>query len=116
MPPPISLKPKEVKRVIALVVDDLGLSPSSIAQVHSALKRFVDHDIQPGDLVAIVRTGAGVGALQQFTTGVDPLMLDASYNSLEGVQEMRDVATANIPNQMNAKRKQYRESQEGCTH
>ena len=68
VPPPLPMKPSQVKRVIALVVDDLGLSPSSIAQVHSALKRFVEHDIQPGDVVAVMRTAAGVGALQQFTT------------------------------------------------
>src|SRR5207248_9171072 len=33
-----------------------------------ALKKFVDEQMQPGDLVAIIRTGAGIGALQQFTS------------------------------------------------
>jgi len=67
-PPPVKMSPSQVKRIIALVVDDLGLSPSSIGQVHDSLKKFVDHDVQPGDLVAVLRTGGGVGALQQFTT------------------------------------------------
>lgn len=31
------------------------------------LRKFVDEQMQPGDLVAIIRTGAGMGALQQFT-------------------------------------------------
>lgn len=79
-PPPVAMKPGQVKRVIALVVDDLGLSPASIAQVRSALKKFVDHNIQPGDLVAIVRTGGGIGALQQFTT--DRRLLYASIDHL----------------------------------
>jgi VWFA-related protein len=61
------LKPDDVKRTLALVVDDLGLSFENIARVRAALKRFVDLDMQPGDLVAILRTGAGLGALQQFT-------------------------------------------------
>ncbi|HZH35581.1 MAG TPA: VWA domain-containing protein, partial [Pyrinomonadaceae bacterium] len=68
--PPVStnLKPEQVRRTIALVVDDLGLSFQSIAFVRQALKRFVDEQMQPGDLVAIVRTGGGIGALQQFTS------------------------------------------------
>jgi VWFA-related protein len=61
------LTPDDVKRTVALVVDDLGLSFENIARVREALKRFVDLDMQPGDLVAILRTGAGLGALQQFT-------------------------------------------------
>jgi VWFA-related protein len=65
--PPTRLKMDKVRRTVALVVDDLGLSFSSIAYVRSALKKFVDQEMQPGDLVAIIRTGAGIGALQQFT-------------------------------------------------
>ena len=67
-PPPFMPKPSEVHRTIALVVDDLGLSWESIGRVRSSLKKFVDTQIQPGDLVAIIRTGAGMGSLQQFTT------------------------------------------------
>lgn len=62
------LTPAEVRRTIAIVVDDLGLSLDSIARVRAALGKFLDTHMQPGDLVAILRTGAGIGALQQFTT------------------------------------------------
>jgi VWFA-related protein len=51
-----------------MVVDDLGLSFESTYHVHRTLKNFIDTQVQPGDLVAVLRTGAGVGALQQFTT------------------------------------------------
>ncbi|MCU0238910.1 MAG: VWA domain-containing protein [Pyrinomonadaceae bacterium] len=61
------LKPEQNKRTIALVVDDLTLSFQSTAYVRKALKQFVDEQMQEGDLVAIIRTGAGMGALQQFT-------------------------------------------------
>jgi len=50
------------------VVDDLTLSFESTYYVRRALKKFVDEQMQEGDLVAIIRTGAGIGALQQFTT------------------------------------------------
>ncbi|HLM02384.1 MAG TPA: VWA domain-containing protein [Pyrinomonadaceae bacterium] len=62
------LKPEKVRRTIALVVDDLTLSFQSTAFVRTALKKFVDEQMQEGDLVAIIRTGAGAGALQQFTS------------------------------------------------
>ena len=65
---PSRLRPEQVHRTVALVVDDLGLSVGSIDHVKSSLKKFVDEQMQPGDVVAIVRTGSGVGALQQFTT------------------------------------------------
>jgi VWFA-related protein len=66
--PPARLRPEDVRRTIAIVVDDLGLSFESTHYVQRALKKFVDEQIQPGDLVAIIRTGGGMGALQQFTS------------------------------------------------
>ncbi|HKC65828.1 MAG TPA: VWA domain-containing protein, partial [Pyrinomonadaceae bacterium] len=66
--PPVHLKPEQVRRTIAIVVDDLGLSFESTPFVRDALKKFVDRQVQPGDLVAILRTRGGVGALQQFTS------------------------------------------------
>ena len=65
--PPTQLKPEQIRRTVALVVDDLSLSFQSVYYVRRALKRFVDEQMQAGDLVAIIRTGAGIGALQQFT-------------------------------------------------
>ncbi|MDQ4121068.1 MAG: VWA domain-containing protein [Acidobacteriota bacterium] len=62
------MRPEQIRRTIALVVDDLGLSFESTAHVRQALKKFVDEQVQPGDLVAIIRTGGGVGALQSFTS------------------------------------------------
>jgi hypothetical protein len=36
--------------------------------VRRALKQFVDQQMQPVDLVAVIRTSGGIGALQQFTS------------------------------------------------
>lgn len=64
----LAIQSQSVRRTFALVVDDLSLSFESTHRVRRALKKFVDEQMQPGDLVAIVRTGSGVGALQQFTS------------------------------------------------
>src|ERR1700755_392868 len=66
--PPARMKPGDVRRTVALVVDDLGTSFDSMNYVRKALKKFVDEQMQPGDLVATIRTSAGMGALQQFTS------------------------------------------------
>jgi len=66
--PTARLRPEDIKRTIAIVVDDLGLSFESTYYVRRALKKFVDEQIQSGDLVAIIRTSGGMGALQQFTS------------------------------------------------
>ena len=66
--PPARIRLEQVRRTMALVVDDLGISFESAYQVRRTLKKFVDEQMQSDDLVAIIRTGAGVGALQQFTS------------------------------------------------
>lgn len=65
--PQVTLRSDQIRRTIALVVDDLSLSFESAYQTRRSLKKFVDEQMQDGDLVAIIRTGAGIGALQQFT-------------------------------------------------
>ena len=82
-PPAPSGPPRasQVRRTIALVADDLGTSFQDIIGVRRALKKFVDEQMQPGDLVAIMRTSAGMGALQQFTT--DKQLL---YRAIERVR------------------------------
>ena len=81
MVPPAPLRREQVRRTIALVVDDLGLSFESVGLVRTALKRFVDEQMQPNDLVAILRTSSGTGVLQQFTS--DKRLL---YRAIERVR------------------------------
>jgi VWFA-related protein len=70
-PAEVSVQP--VRRVIAIVVDDLGLSGESISFVPAALKKFIAEDMQPKDLVAIIRTSAGAGSIQQFSSDKERL-------------------------------------------
>lgn len=78
--PPNPLRPEQVRRTIVFAIDDIGLTMQSLQIVKSALKRFVEEEMQPGDLVALVRTRDGSGALQRFTT--DKRQLYASIDSL----------------------------------
>jgi VWFA-related protein len=71
--PPARVRPGSARRTIAFIVDDLGLSFQATAYVRNFLKDFVKDQMRPGDLVAVVRTSAGVGALQQFTS--DPRLV-----------------------------------------
>lgn len=78
--PAAPLRPDDVRRTIVLMVDDLGLSFESMAQVRGSLRKFVDNQVQPGDLVAICRTGSGSSGLHQFTT--DKRILLAAVDAL----------------------------------
>src|SRR5262245_59152471 len=51
-PPPVMLRPEQIRRTLALVVDDLALSFDSTVRVRKALNKWVDEEMQPGDLVA----------------------------------------------------------------
>lgn len=78
--PAAPLTRESVRRSIAVVIDDLGLSFSDMLGVRDGLKKFIESDFGPGDLVAIVRTSGGMGLLQQFTT--DKEILRAAVESL----------------------------------
>jgi VWFA-related protein len=78
--PGTPIQPEQVQRTIAFVVDDLGLSFSSMHYARQAIKKFVDEQMQDGDLVGIIRTGKGLGALQQFTS--DRRILYAAIENL----------------------------------
>ncbi len=92
-PPPSTpmktIAPEQVARTIAFVVDDLGLSFESTYYARRAIKKFVDEQMQEGDLVAIIRTGKGLGALQQFTS--DKRVLYAAVEKLTWNPYSRDM-------------------------
>src|SRR6266513_3475027 len=77
--PPAKINPGEQRRIVALVVDDFGISFESMAQVRSQMRKFID-DLSPNDLVAIIRTGGDIGSLQQFTN--DKRVLQSALDRL----------------------------------
>src|SRR5690242_10054386 len=62
-----ALAPGELKRTIAFVVDTLHMKHENVYATRKMLENFVDHQLQPGDLVLILPTAGGSGLLQQFT-------------------------------------------------
>ena len=90
--PPNKLRREEVRRTIALVIDDLRMSFDSIRFTKQALKKFLDEQLQPNDLVAIIRTAGGTGALQQFTS--DKQQLYTAVEKLKWVPRIGNSAQA----------------------
>ena len=76
---PAKINLNDQRRTIALVIDDLGISFDSMPQLRKQVKKFLDQ-LSPSDLVAIIRTGGDVGALQQFTN--DRRVLDSAVDRL----------------------------------
>ena len=65
LPPPV---PSEVVgRKIAFVVDDYGLSSTSIASIRRQLRKFIDEQLKPNDSIAIVRTSHARREMLQLT-------------------------------------------------
>jgi len=67
------------RRMVALVVDDLGMTFESMARLRGQIRKFLD-ELSPSDLVAIIRTGGDVGAVQQFTN--DRRLLQSAVDHL----------------------------------
>ena len=65
---PRELTARDVRRVMAFVVDDVTIPSEDMVRVRQMLSDFVDNKMQVGDLVAIVRTVGGKGLLEQFTS------------------------------------------------
>lgn len=79
-PAPVKVSKEQVQRSIALVVDDLSMSAESFEYTRQGLHKFIDTQIQPTDLVALVRTSAPGGTLQPFTT--DRRLLHAQVDGM----------------------------------
>jgi VWFA-related protein len=74
------IRPENVRRSMVVLVDDLTLSFQSMHYVRQTLRNFVEHQMQPGDLVAIWQTGHADGVFQQFT--FDKHILNAAIDNL----------------------------------
>lgn len=78
--PVTPLKRDDPRRTIAIVVDDLGISAESMGHIKHQVRKFVNEQMQPNDLVAIIRTGGELGVLQQFTN--DKRVLNRAVDKL----------------------------------
>ena len=68
--PPISIPgttlKEEVRRTIVFVVDNLSMRFSDLSWAKMSMKRFLERQMQPGDMVAIIHTSYGNSAIQTF--------------------------------------------------
>ena len=74
------LESHAVQRTIVLVVDDLGIAWENMEPTRRALRQFVAEQVQPGDLVALVKTSVNAGVSQQLTT--DRRLLNAAIEQV----------------------------------
>jgi VWFA-related protein len=75
------LRPGNVQRTFAVVMDDLSLSLEGLHYAQLALTTFVQQTLRPTDVMAITRTGGVVGATESFTT--DRRVLLAAVDALQ---------------------------------
>ena len=57
-----------VRRTIVFLVDDLSMSFPDVYYARMSLQRFVERQMQPGDLISIMQTKGGNAGLQTFSS------------------------------------------------
>ena len=70
-------------RTILFFVNDMHLSPGSLARTHKTISYFIDHMLGPNDQVAITSSSGQIGFLQQLTD--NPVVLRAALDRLKMV-------------------------------
>jgi len=85
--PPARIAAGEASRTIAVVIDDLGVDEQSFAAIRAALEKFIDQQVGPRDLVAVVTTSGRLGALQCLTS--DKRLLRAALNKFRSIPNHR---------------------------
>ena len=71
-------------RIFVLVLDGLHVSPASIVAVQRSARRFIQENVGPADLVAVLSPGAVEAATQDFTS--DKARLVAAIDRFSGTK------------------------------
>jgi len=66
--PGTALKKEDVRRTIIFVVDNLSMDPEHLHNAKTSIKRFMEKQMQPDDLVAVIHTSYGNSALNFFSS------------------------------------------------
>jgi VWFA-related protein len=66
--PSPALTKDDVRRTIVFLVDDISMNFQDLSNAHMALQKFVETQMQPGDLVAIMQTKGWTAGLQTFSS------------------------------------------------
>ncbi len=90
--PSKQLRAQDVRRTVALLIDDLSMSFESSFYARTALRKFVEESIQPGDLVALFRSSSGLGVLQQFTSDKRQILAAIDRTKFRGMNSVDSLA------------------------
>lgn len=71
--PPRPAPARPSSRQIVIAVDDLHIAPTNMAAARTALKKFVDEQLDDDDRVALVTTSGSTGLSQELTRDRDDL-------------------------------------------
>ncbi len=85
------IRAADVRRTIAIFIDDLSMNADSMIYMQKALRKFVEEQVQPGDIVAVYRSSGGLGLFQQFTTDKRAVLTGIEqirYRSINGVDSL----------------------------
>jgi len=82
-----TLKEEDVRRTILFVVDNVSMSFTSWYDARTSINRFLENQMQPGDLVGIMQTGPGNSAYNVFSTDKRQLSARANAISIQGIED-----------------------------
>jgi VWFA-related protein len=86
----------EVRRTIVFIIDDIAMSYEQIRYARMSLINFVEKQMQPGDMVAVLRTGSGNSAIQMFLSDRRELLARINAAARWSSNGGRDLAEDNL--------------------
>jgi VWFA-related protein len=87
--PARQLSAADIRRSIVLMVDDFRMSFENLVYIRKSLTKYIDEQVQPGDVAAVVTTTGESGSLQQFTS--DKRQLHAVVDRLHWKPRFREL-------------------------
>jgi VWFA-related protein len=95
--PAASLTRADVRRTVVFVVDNLTMDFTEVHRARMGMRRFVETQMQEGDLVAIVPTAGGNATFQTFSSDKRQLL-----SMIDKVRWFIDMRTTQMTSQMMA--------------
>jgi VWFA-related protein len=88
------LRRQDVRRTFAIFIDDLSVNMGQLPPLRDAVRKFVEEQVQPGDIVAIYRSSGGLGLFEQFTTDKRALLAgiaNVRFRNMNGVDSLAPI-------------------------